>query len=593
MLRHVVAKSSRRIQNPFLVVRRSYAAAQSGHKRALNKQQLQGSSGDAAKPPPPTEKATPPPPPPPPAAAASGGGGDSTPMVMGVALLAAAGGALYYYQSQPGEEAAPVAAKEEEAAPKKEPVVAKKKKSKEEKKAETAPTSIKAEDGSNRVLQIEIPMKEGTRSAPAVTPESHPEGGNRVTMESFQNESKPAAPAVSVKDSLKELQASIDLETSEALKRANKEVMKSFDESLLEGLDEMTASQLKTRVIQLATEMKERTRWEALRLKEFLAMKEKETADKYLEVLQQQRLEFEGILQRRLLEQEHEMITQTNSKLQEKDSAVKDMIDKAIEKLGEEHENEKKALMDRADQEIKSHYEQMFSQKLEELKKGTMDELERKVQAIEALSKKLKDLEDALASTKDFHEGSQQAHRLSAAALALAEKMESNKGAGAELNALKAVAGSDTVIAAALSSVPSSVAKGVPTLPELQARFDAVVSKTRQAALVPAGLGGLEGQLAGMLFATLKFPPKPNDPPPEDGSSAAEYILVQAKKHVQFGELDKAVQQLNKLEGQAAFTVEGWKKDAADRIAVEQALKVIKMECALLNESMSESMSKK
>jgi adenine specific DNA methylase Mod len=156
-----------------------------------------------------------------------------------------------------------------------------------------------------------------------------------------------------------------------------------------------------------------------------------------LEVLQQQRLEFEGILQRRLLEQEHEMISQTNAKLQEKDSAVKDMIDKAIEKLGEEHENEKKALMDRADQEIKSHYEQMFSQKLEELKTGTMDEMERKVQAIEALGAKLKDLEDALASTKDFHEGSQQAHRLSAAALALAEKMESNKGAGAELNALK------------------------------------------------------------------------------------------------------------------------------------------------------------
>ena len=157
---------------------------------------------------------------------------------------------------------------------------------------------------------------------------------------------------------------------------------------------------------------------------------------------------------------------------------------------------------------------------------------------------------------------------------------------------LKAVAGSDNVIAAALSSVPSSIAKGVPTLSELQARFDAVVKKTRQAALVPAGQSGLEGQLAGMFFATLKFPPKPDDPAPEDGSAAAEYILVQAKKHVQLGELDKAVQQLEKLDGQAAFTVQGWKKDAADRIAVEQALKVIKMECALLNESMSESMSK-
>ena len=151
------------------------------------------------------------------------------------------------------------------------------------------------------------------------------------------------------------------------------------------------------------------------------------------------------------------------------------------------------------------------------------------------------------------------------------------------------MAGKDNVIAAAVSSIPSSLADGIPTLPELQARFDKVASKTRQAALVPAGQSGLEGQLAGMLFATLKFPPKADDPAPEDDKDAAEYVLVRARQHVQLGELEKAVQQLNKLEGQAAFTVQGWKKDAADRVAVEQALKVIKMECALLNESMSKS----
>jgi hypothetical protein len=124
-------------------------------------------------------------------------------------------------------------------------------------------------------------------------------------------------------------------------------------------------------------------------------------------------------------------------------------------------------------------------------------------------------------------------------------------------------------------------------LPELQARFDNVASKTRQAALVPAGQSGVEGQLAGMLFASLKFPPKPDDPAPEDDLNAAEYVLVKARQDVQMGQLDKAVQELDKLKGQAAFTVQGWKKDAADRVAVEQALKVIKMECALLNKSMS------
>jgi len=614
MLRHAVSKSARQLQSAF-ITRRSYAAAKGkGSKRALTKQQLEGNKakrgGSAAAPPsgtkaPPTTSASAASAPPPPAAGGgSGGGGDSTPLLMGVGLLAAGGGALYYFQSQPEAETpktpTPEPVKEEEAPKKKKK--AKKSKAKKEEAApvvekvtedavraaeEEKPKSVRDSDGANRVLQIDVP--EGTRVAPEAEPESHPEGGNRVTMESFGKPAKEEAPVATVKDSIKELQLSIEIETSEVMKRANQEVMRSFDESLFEGLDEMSAGQLKARVMQLATEMKERTRWEALRLKEFLAMKEKETADKYLDVLQKQRLEFEGILQRRLLEQEHEMTTQTNSNLQKKDSDVKEMIDTAIATLGEEHANEKTAMMERANQEIKSQYEQKFSQELEAFKVNAMNEMERKVQSLEALNKKLKDLEDALASSQNYHEGSLQAHRLSAAALALAEKMESNKGAGAELNALKSVAGRDNVIAAALSSVPGSITKGVPTLSELQARFDAVAGKTRQAAMVPAGQSGLEGQLAGMLFATLKFPPKADDPPPEDGSAVADYILVRAKKHVQFGELEKAVEQLEKLDGQAAFTVQGWKKDATDRVVVEQALKVIKMECALLNEAMSKT----
>ena len=156
-----------------------------------------------------------------------------------------------------------------------------------------------------------------------------------------------------------------------------------------------------------------------------------------MDVLQQQRLEFESILARRLREQEHELALTANAKLQEKDGAVKDMIDNALKKLGEEHENEKVALTERTDQEFRTKYEQAYTEKLEEFKKKAIDEMERKQSALEALTKKLKDLEGALESTKVFSEGSLQAHKLSAAALALAEKMESNKGAEVELTALK------------------------------------------------------------------------------------------------------------------------------------------------------------
>ena len=67
--------------------------------------------------------------------------------------------------------------------------------------------------------------------------------------------------------------------------------------------------------------------------------------------------------------------------------------------------------------------------------------------------------------------------------------------------------------------------------------------------------------------------------------SNAEYVLVRASRYVQLGELETAVDELDKLSGQPAFVVADWKKNAIDRINVEKALKVIKMECALLNES--------
>ena len=49
----------------------------------------------------------------------------------------------------------------------------------------------------------------------------------------------------------------------------------------------------------------------------------------------------------------------------------------------------------------------------------------------------------------------------------------------------------------------------MPTLADLQASFDETYRVGRQAAMVPEGRGGLEGQLMGMLFAKLAVPPSP------------------------------------------------------------------------------------
>jgi hypothetical protein len=306
---------------------------------------------------------------------------------------------------------------------------------------------------------------------------------------------------------------------------------------------------------------------------------------RYLEILQKQRLEFEDILAKRLREQDNELSTRMYKALQDKETTIQSVLNTALEAQQSEHEADKKAFEEIITGEIRSALDEEYGKRLEEYKSQVAQDLQQKVATLKGLTEKLQHLEAALEASKTSKEGSNKAHRLSAAALALAEKLETNVSAASELAALKLAAGNEGVIATACATIPAAVKVGVPTLPELQARFVKASKKCRQAALVPAGRPGLEGQLAGMLFATLKYPPNADDPAPESDKDSAEYVLVRAQKHVELGELEQAVEQLEKLTGQPAFTIADWKKDAICRIAVEKALKVIKMECALLNES--------
>jgi outer membrane biosynthesis protein TonB len=277
-LRHVARRSCRQLS------RRSFTTSR--QKRALNEQQL-------------GKPAVSPPPPAPDASASGGGGGSTLPII---AVFAAAGGAGAYYMDLipdfSSSETLPVAAaviKEEEEIVKKEeaPVVQKeteketkqKETKQEETKKESAPvesTPAKEEKPAaalgNRVLNISLPIG-STYSAPPKPITEHPFGGNRVTMEPVK-ESASTENAPSVNAALKELQRQISQDDStRSLIEAHKDLatLASMD---LSDLDKMSMTQLKIRLVQMAKDMEERTKWEAVRLKEFLAMKEREVEDK-------------------------------------------------------------------------------------------------------------------------------------------------------------------------------------------------------------------------------------------------------------------------------------------------------------------------
>ncbi|KAK1745915.1 MICOS complex subunit MIC60 [Skeletonema marinoi] len=416
------------------------------------------------------------------------------------------------------------------------------------------------------------------------------ESATKATQYNESNQTTTTDPTVALTTAtaaMSELQTTTSLQNSKTLAAANAALRSDLDREYFTDLDSLTASELRTRVVQLATEMSDRTKWEAVRLKEFLAMKEKEVGDNYLTILQKQRLEFEALLAQKLREQEDVITRQANAALQAKEDSIANLLRATSEAREKETQDVLSSEMKRVTDELELEYTSKLHNELAKMKQAYAKDLEKHGSVMEMLQGKLELLSSRLEVSQTYECGSKRAHRVSAAALALASKLEDGEGAAVEIAALKGAAGGEGVIASAVGMIPPTAEEGVPTVAELQVAFDQSYNVGRQAAMVPEGRAGLEGQLMGMVFAKLSVPPSPEAvPTSEEEGNVTDGVLSLARKYVQVGDLEKAVEQLNKLKGQAAYVMNDWKSKAADRVSTERALKVIKLECALLNKEL-------
>ena len=255
------------------------------------------------------------------------------------------------------------------------------------------------------------------------------------------------------------------------------------------------------------------------------------------------------------------------------------------------HAEDKAAFEQKTEEAMSAKYEELYGKELAKIKDDFATKMNQRVQQMERLTKKLSDLETSLKDSQDFQVGSLEAHRITAAAIALMEKLESGEPAGAAVNALEAVASENAVVSAAVKSLPNSVTRsGIMTVQELQAGFEEnIYPQCRRAANIPEGQDGLEGQLLGSIFATLRPAPGPEDVAPESEKNSSEYVLARIRRYVRLGDLEKAIGETKKLSGQVAYTAKDWNSHARDRVAVEKALKVIRMECALANDNLSKA----
>lgn len=210
-------------------------------------------------------------------------------MPLAIAALTAAGGAAYYFvslsKSEP-EVSQPVKSSEQSLVTKNddrfEPELSQPKKSSEL----TLIANKDAESSGNKVRDVQISpgMKNTEGKSPSIM--IHPEGGNRVNVR-LEKAKEPT----DVRDSKMTDQAIAKLggsrteEAATSLVESHQSAWSSMDATYFHDLESLTVSQLKARVVQLAAEIKDQARWEAVRLKEFLTMKEKEIEAKYVQML--------------------------------------------------------------------------------------------------------------------------------------------------------------------------------------------------------------------------------------------------------------------------------------------------------------------
>ena len=278
MLRHAAVSVVRK-RSTLQLRRFAAAGSSSAQKRALNKQQIAPAS---VSPPAAAGKASSPPPATPPSS-----GGEFALPAIGLAVIIA-GGAYYFdvfgLRKEGTLTTTTKSITETGNQPVKEdPVYQVKEKTLEEENNENVEPMESSEptvtlestpDSGNRVVMIDVP-KVVSRDIPPVRVIEHPASGNRVEVDT--NKTRTAV-LPNATDAAKELRNSE--ESAAALQQAYKALRVNQDRTLFDDLDRLTPSELKIRIVQLAAEMKDQTKWEAVRLQEHLARKEKELADK-------------------------------------------------------------------------------------------------------------------------------------------------------------------------------------------------------------------------------------------------------------------------------------------------------------------------
>ena len=143
-----------------------------------------------------------------------------------------------------------------------------------------------------------------------------------------------------------------------------------------------------------------------------------------------------------------------------------------------------------------------------------------------------------------------------------------------ELVAVKELADSDPVVAAAIASIsPVAYQEGIPSSSQLVDRFRRVASEVRKASLLPEN-AGITSHIASYMLSKATFKKQVST-----AGDDVESVLTRTENYLEEGNLDDAAREMNSLQGWARLLSKDWLADVRRVLEVRQALEV----CLLYN----------
>eukprot|EP00514_Thraustochytrium_sp_LLF1b_P004420 CAMPEP_0184514564 /NCGR_PEP_ID=MMETSP0198_2-20121128/4034_1 /TAXON_ID=1112570 /ORGANISM="Thraustochytrium sp., Strain LLF1b" /LENGTH=672 /DNA_ID=CAMNT_0026904769 /DNA_START=137 /DNA_END=2155 /DNA_ORIENTATION=+ len=401
-------------------------------------------------------------------------------------------------------------------------------------------------------------------------------------VKSAEEEQVAVAPARATLDALREKARKVRTRAGESaaehIKGLEKDLRDDLEVVLSKDLTHLDEEGLRRRIVQLVLEIKDRNRWEALRMHELTKKHTEELVAKYDSLLQEQSDKYEELIR-------FESNAAAIRASEEAQIQANDHTSRLLQTKEQQWQNATQQMLDRQKQSLAAEFEQRFKEAKAQIEGKASEELKSRVNALNAIKKRVAELQDALASRTSHEDAAKTMQNVSLAVLDAQDVLQKHpQQIGAEISRLEALGSSNAVVKAALASIPARArTQGVASQIELVQRFGSVYDTCFQVALVPENAGVLECAAARVVSALSFRTPQPaQEETPNTVQNSQEKALARAQYYlVEQSDLAAAVKEMESLEGRVREVANDWIVSAKDRIAVEQALHVVKTHVAV------------